>query len=69
MYLIEKLKIFFGSLVCADDHSDFKVVSECSLMLRKRTLVKKGGHSAWLLVVSERISKHLFWFCAGHIEY
>ena len=36
MYLIEKLKIFFGKLLCADDHSEFKVVSEYSLMLRKK---------------------------------
>ena len=41
MYLIEKLKMFFGRLLCADDHSEFKVVSECSLILRQRTLVKK----------------------------
>ena len=35
MHLIEKLKVFFGRLLCADDHSEFKVVSEYSLMLRK----------------------------------
>ena len=43
MFVIEKLKIFSGRLLCADDHSEFKVVSGCSLMLRKKTLVKKGG--------------------------
>ena len=26
MYLIEKLKMFVGKLLCADDHSAFKVV-------------------------------------------
>jgi len=31
MYMIEKLKMFFGKLLCADDDSDLKVVSECSL--------------------------------------
>ena len=37
MYLIyEKLKMLVGSLLCADDHSEFKVVSECSHMLRKK---------------------------------
>ena len=36
MYLIEKLKMFFGKLFCADDHSELKVVSECSLMLQKK---------------------------------
>ena len=36
MYLTEKLKMFFGKPLRADDHSEFKVVSECSLMLRKR---------------------------------
>ena len=41
MYLIEKLKMFFGRLLCADDHSELKAVSECSLILQKRTLVKK----------------------------
>jgi len=25
--------MFFGKLLCADDHSEFKVVSECSFML------------------------------------
>ena len=43
MYLTENLKMFCGKLLCADDHSEFKVVSECSLMLQKRNLVKKVG--------------------------
>ena len=41
MYLIEKLKMFFGRLLCADDHSEFKVVSECSLILRKKDPCEK----------------------------
>ena len=42
MHLIEKLKMFFGTLLRADDHSEFKVVSECSLMLRKKDPYEKG---------------------------
>ena len=30
MYLIKKLKMLFGKLLCANDHSVYKVVSECS---------------------------------------
>ena len=41
MYLIEKLKMFFGRLLCEDDHSELKVVSECSLMLRKKDPCEK----------------------------
>ena len=41
MYLIEKLKMFFGRLLCEDDHSEFKVVSECSFMLRKKDPCEK----------------------------
>ena len=41
MHMIEKLKIFFRKLLCADDHSEFKVVSECSLMLRKKDPCEK----------------------------
>ena len=29
MYLIEKLKMFFGRLLCAYEHSEFKEVNEC----------------------------------------
>ena len=42
MYLIEKLKMFFGKLLFANDHSEFKVVSECSLMLRKKDPSEKA---------------------------
>jgi len=41
MYLIEKFKIFYGKLLCADDHSEFKVVNECSLMLREKDPCEK----------------------------
>ena len=51
MYLTEKLKIFFGWLLCADDHSECKVVSECSLMLQKRTLVTKLLRHSYLGLV------------------
>ena len=41
MYLIEKLKMFFGRLLCANDHREFKVVSECSLILQKKDPCEK----------------------------
>ena len=41
MYLIEKLKMVFGRLLCADDHSKFKLVSECSLMFRRKDSCEK----------------------------
>ena len=41
MYLIEELKMFVGRLLCVDDQREFKVVSDCSLMLRERDLCKK----------------------------
>ena len=43
MHLIEKLKMIFDGLLCADDHSEFKVVSKCSLMLRKKDPCEKSG--------------------------
>ena len=43
MYLIEKLNMFFGKLLCADDHSEFKVVCESTLMLRKKGPCEKFG--------------------------
>ena len=48
MYLIEKLKKFFGKVLCADDNSEFKVVGECSLMLRKKHPCEKS----WSLSLS-----------------
>ena len=41
MHLIEELKVFFERLLCADDHREFKVVSGCLLMLRKRDPLEK----------------------------
>ena len=36
MYLTEKLKIFAGNLLCAEDHSEFKLDNENSIILRKK---------------------------------
>ena len=36
MYLTEKLKIFVDNLLCAEDHSEFKLDNESSITLRKK---------------------------------
>ena len=36
MYLTEKLKIFVGNLLCAEDYSKFKLDNESSIILRKK---------------------------------
>ena len=48
MYLTEQFKLLFGKLLCADDHSEFKVCNECSIMLRKKGPCKKS----WSLSLS-----------------
>ena len=57
MYLTEKLKIFVGNLLCAEDHSEFKLDNESSIMLRKKDPCEKVYLSAWFPVVSENTSK------------
>ena len=42
MYLTEKLKIFVGNLLCAEDHSEFKLDNESSIMLRKKDPCEKS---------------------------
>ena len=44
MCLIENFKMFFGRLPCADDHSEFKVVSKCSLTGAVPAEEVSGGH-------------------------
>ena len=42
MYLTEKLKIFVGNLLCAEDHSEFKLDNESSIILRKKNPCEKS---------------------------
>ena len=66
--LTEKLKIFVGNLLCAEDHNEFKLDNESSIILRKRILVKKFYLSAWFPVVSENTSELPWWISTGHTE-
>ena len=36
MYLTEKLKIFDGKLLCAEDHNELRLGNESSIMIRKK---------------------------------
>ena len=42
MYFTEKLKIFVGRLLCAEDHSELRFGNESSIMLRKKDPCEKS---------------------------
>ena len=56
MCLTEKLKIFIGNVLCAENHSEFKLDSESSIIFRKRILVRRVCLSALFPVVCENTS-------------
>ena len=50
------IEILFGGLLCSDDNRKFKVVSECSLMLRKKDPCEKR----WSLSLSSSCERKDF---------
>ena len=57
MYLTEKLKIFVGKLLCAEDHSELRLGNESSIMSQKKDPCEKSVRRICSLVASGNTSE------------